>query len=76
MMTFEVCDRVCETLWPDPAAPGPVSARRHYATCVFCQRFFVVQRALGRRLARLDLCCAPEAFEVRLRAAVAQEGPP
>jgi hypothetical protein len=65
----DACDAVCQALWPDPTAPAPAEAMAHYRACLACRQFFVRERRLEERLARLGRPEAPTA----LRATIAAE---
>jgi hypothetical protein len=67
MASLHPCDQAREALWPDPAQPGgPADARAHYEICRSCQQFFVRDRRLGERLARLPHPAAPEVLQARV----------
>jgi hypothetical protein len=60
------CENVCRALWPDPAAASGGIALAHYRTCRVCQLFFVRDRRLVERLARLPRCPAPGVLRWRV----------
>lgn len=69
------CERARELLWPDPAAPAPADARRHYDGCGGCRRFFAEQQQLGTRLTGLPRPPAPPTLRARVRQAIERETP-
>lgn len=74
MAPSRTCDETREALWPDPErGGGPADAQAHYEACRSCRQFFVRDRRLGERLARISRTAAPDALRARMQKRIRQD---